>query len=296
MKDKKRIAIIVLSVISVIFLITGGYLWIALRNSEAYNVEIQELMALEKEEMLNDLTSAQIQYDELMVRINNDSLRIKLEREQVRTQQLLEELEHIKSTSATEITRLKKELKTVRAVLKNYVIQIDSLNRENETLKKENATVRNKYKEASKKISNLAEEKQALSEKVTLASQLDATNVNITLLRKNGKATKNIKQAKQIEITFTITKNITAESGEKIAYVRIMQPDQEVLTKSSSDTFVYENRNIGYSMSRRFEYTGESHEMTLYWNIEETLKEGEYNAYIFVDGNMIGSGKAIFGE
>lgn len=296
MKDKKRIAIIVLSVISVIFLITGGYLWIALRNSEAYNVEIQELMALEKEEMLNDLTSAQIQYDELMVRINNDSLRIKLEREQVRTQQLLEELEHIKSTSATEITRLKKELKTVRAVLKNYVIQIDSLNRENETLKKENASVRNKYKEASKKISNLAEEKQALSEKVTLASQLDATNVNITLLRKNGKATKNIKQAKQIEITFTITKNITAESGEKIAYVRIMQPDQEVLTKSSSDTFVYENRNIGYSMSRRFEYTGESHEMTLYWNIEETLKEGEYNAYIFVDGNMIGSGKAIFGE
>ena len=296
MKDKKRIAIIVLSVISVIFLITGGYLWIALRNSEAYNVEIQELMALEKEEMLNDLTSAQIQYDELMVRINNDSLRIKLEREQVRTQQLLEELEHIKSTSATEITRLKKELRTVRAVLKNYVIQIDSLNRENETLKKENASVRNKYKEASKKISNLAEEKQALSEKVTLASQLDATNVNITLLRKNGKATKNIKQAKQFEITFTITKNITAESGEKIAYVRIMQPDQEVLTKSSSDTFVYENRNIGYSMSRRFEYTGESHEMTLYWNIEETLKEGEYNAYIFVDGNMIGSGKAIFGE
>lgn len=296
MKDKKRIAIIVLSVISVIFLITGGYLWIALRNSEAHNVEIQELMALEKEEMLNDLTSAQIQYDELMVRINNDSLRIKLEREQVRTQQLLEELEHIKSTSATEITRLKKELRTVRAVLKNYVIQIDSLNRENETLKKENASVRNKYKEASKKISNLAEEKQALSEKVTLASQLDATNVNITLLRKNGKATKNIKQAKQIEITFTITKNITAESGEKIAYVRIMQPDQEVLTKSSSDTFVYENRNIGYSMSRRFEYTGESHDMTLYWNIEETLKEGEYNAYIFVDGNMIGSGKAIFGE
>ena len=296
MKDKKRIAIIVLSVISVIFLITGGYLWVALRNSEAYNVEIQELMALEKEEMLNDLTSAHIQYDELMVRINNDSLRIKLEREQVRTQQLLEELEHIKSTSATEITRLKKELKTVRAVLKNYVIQIDSLNRENETLKKENAAVRNKYKEASKKISNLAEEKQALSEKVTLASQLDATNVNITLLRKNGKATKNIKQAKQIEITFTITKNITAESGEKTAYVRIMQPDQEVLTKSSSDTFVYENRNIGYSMSRRFEYTGESHEMTLYWNIEETLKEGEYNAYIFVDGNMIGSGKAIFGQ
>ena len=196
MKDNKRIAIFALSAISVILLALGSYLWIALRNSEAYNVEIQELMALEKEEMLNDLTSAQIQYDELMVRINNDSLRFKLEREQIRTQQLLEELEQVKSTSATEITRLKKELKAVRAVLKNYVIQIDSLNRENETLKKENKAVRNKYKEASKKIDNLSEEKQALSEKVTLASQLDATGVQMSLLRSNGKATNSIKITK----------------------------------------------------------------------------------------------------
>lgn len=294
MKDKKRIAIIALGAISVILLVLGSYLWVALRNSKAYNVEIQELMALEKEEMLNDLTSAQVQYDELMVRINNDSLKFKLEREQIRTQQLLEELEHVKSTSATEITRLKKELKAVRAVLKNYVIQIDSLNRENETLRKENKAVHNKYKEASKKIDNLSEEKQALSEKVTLASQLDATGVQMSLLRSNGKATNSIKRAKQIEIAFTITKNITAQTGEKTAYIRIMQPNQELLTKSTANSFVYENRKIEFSISRKFEYTGESHDLTLYWDIEETLKEGEYNAYIFVDGNMIGSGKAMF--
>ena len=294
MKDKKRIAIIALGAISVILLVLGSYLWVALRNSKAYNVEIQELMALEKEEMLNDLTSAQVQYDELMVRINNDSLKFKLEREQIRTQQLLEELEHVKSTSATEITRLKKELKAVRAVLKNYVIQIDSLNRENESLRKENKAVHNKYKEASKKIDNLSEEKQALSEKVTLASQLDATGVQMSLLRSNGKATNSIKRAKQIEIAFTITKNITAQTGEKTAYIRIMQPNQELLTKSTANSFVYENRKIEFSISRKFEYTGESHDLTLYWDIEETLKEGEYNAYIFVDGNMIGSGKAMF--
>ena len=294
MKDKRRITIIALSAVLAISLIMGSCLWIALRKSNAYNVEIQELMALEKEEMLNDLTTPQVQYDELMVRINNDSLKFKLEREQMRTQQLLEELAHVKSTSATEITRLKKELKAVRAVLKNYVVQIDSLNRENESLKKENKAVRNKYKEASQKISSLSEEKQALSEKVTLASQLDATGVQLSLLKKNGKETNSIKHAKQILITFTITKNITASTGDKVAYIRIMQPDQELLTKSTGNTFAYENRKIEFSISRKFEYTGESHDMTLYWDIEETLKEGEYNAYIFVDGNMIGSGKAIF--
>ena len=296
MKDKKRIAIIALTALSVIFFLIGGYLWLALRNSEAYNVEIQELMVLEKEEMLNDLTLAQVQYDELMVRINNDSLKIKLEREQMRTQQLLEELEHTKATSASEITRLKKELKAVRAVLKNYVMQIDSLNRENASLRKENKAVRNKYKEAAKKIDNLNEEKQALSKKVTLASQLDATGIQISLLKKNGNATGNIKRAKQIEITFTIAKNITAETGDKRAYIRIMQPDGELLTKSIEKRFMYENRSIGYSMSRDFEFTGESHDMTLYWDIEETLQSGDYNVFIFVDGNMIGSGIAKFEE
>ena len=131
---------------------------------------------------------------------------------------------------------------------------------------------------------------------MTLASQLDATGVQLSLLRKNGKATNSIKRAEQIEITFTVTKNITAQTGEKRAYIRIMQPDQEVLTKSPDKTFVYENRKIEYSISRDFEYTGESHDLTLYWDIEETLKGGEYNAYIFVDGNMIGSGKAKFEE
>lgn len=294
MQDKRRIAIIALSAAAAILLIAGIYLGVALHKSEAHNAEVQELMALEKEEMLNDLATAQLQYDELMIRINNDSLKFKLEREQMRTQQLLEELELTKATSAAEITRLKKELRTVRAVLKNYVMQIDSLNRENESLKKENTAVRKKYREASKKIDNLSEEKQKLSEKVTLASQLDATGVSISLLRKNGKATPSIKRAKQIEVNFTITKNITAPTGDKVAYIRIMQPNDEVLAKSASNTFVYENRNIEFSMSRKFEYTGESRKLTLYWDIEETLQNGEYKAFIFVDGNMIGSGSATF--
>lgn len=294
MKDNKRTAIITLSIVLVLSLAGGAYLWFALRSSEAQNQEAQELMALEREEMLNDLTSAQMQYDELMVRINNDSLRYKLEKEQLRTQQLLEELERTKATSAAEITRLKKELKTIREVLKNYVMQIDSLNRENEQLKKENTAVRNQYREASKRIDDLADEKEALSEKVTLASQLDATGVKVSLLRKNGKETEKIKRAKQIAVSFTIAKNITSSTGEKSVYIRMLQPNQEPLAKSESNTFIYENREITFSMCKQFEYTGEEQQLTLYWNIEETLPKGKYSAYIFVDGNMIGSGSATF--
>ena len=294
MKDKKRIAIIVLSVISVIFLITGGYLWIALRNSEAYNVEIQELMALEKEEMLNDLTSAQIQYDELMVRINNDSLKFKLEREQMRTQQLLEELKSTRATSAAEIKRLKKELNTLREVLADYTRQIDELYRENTELKNENSKLIAGKKKIEREKSNLEKDKKALEEKVDLAAQLDATNVEMKMLRSNGKTTENIKRAKQICVSCTISKNITASTGDKTAYVRIMQPNGEPLTKGYSNTFRYQNRDMNYSMCKDLEFTGEEQDLVFYWDIEETLQKGRYNVYIFVDGNMIGEGFADF--
>lgn len=256
--------------------------------------EMEELVALEKEEMRNDLALAQSEYQELIVKIDNDSLKFKLEREKMRTQALIEELERTKATNYAEITRLKKELKTLREVLKDYTRQIAELSRENESLKQENTAVKEKYKKATKQIDNLASEKEILSEKVSLASQLDASDVKITLLRKNGRDTKNLKKAKQIKISFTIAKNITSSTGNKTAYVRILQPDQEALKKSEANTFTYENRTISYSIKKEFEYNSEEIKLDMYWNIEETLQEGEYQAFIFVDGNMIGKGSAKF--
>ena len=174
------------------------------------------------------------------------------------------------------------------------MVQIDSLFRENTELKNENTKLIASKKKAEQERNDLAKEKKALSEKVDLASQLDATNVTVKMLRSNGKETTAIKRAKQICVSCTISKNITASTGDKRAYVRIMQPGGEPLTKGYSNTFKYENRDISYSMYRDFEFGGEEVPLIFYWDIEETLQEGRYLAYIFVDGNMIGEGYAIF--
>ena len=295
MKDKIKIIIIVLGVLVAALAIGMAIVWANLKESEKQNVEIQELIALEQEEMLNDLQNAQMEYDELKKKIlSNDSLLVRLEQEQLRTQQLYEELQSTKATNAAEIKRLKKELKTLRGVLESYMVQIDSLFRENTVLKNENSKLIAGKKRVEQERNDLAKEKQALSEKVDLASQLDATNVKMILLRSTGKETGNIKRAKQISVSCTISKNITAPTGDKRAYVRIMQPNGEPLTKGYSNTFKYENRDISYSMYRDFEFSGEEQSLTFYWNIEETLQEGRYLAYIFVDGNMVGEGYAIF--
>ncbi len=295
MKDKKKIIIISLGALVVILAIGLVCIWSSLKQSEQENVEIQELIALEQEEMLNDLQNAQIEYDELKKKIlSNDSLLVRLEQEQLRTQQLYEELQSTKATNAAEIKRLKKELKTLRGVLENYMVQIDSLYRENTELKNENTKLLAGKKKIEQERNNLAKEKKALSEKVDLASQLDATGIRMTLLRSTGKETDKIKRAKQICVNCTISKNITASTGDKRAYVRIMQPDGEPLTKGYSNTFKYENRDISYSMYKDFEFSGEEQSLTFYWDIEETLQQGRYRAFIFVDGNMIGEGYADF--
>ena len=289
--QKKKIVLIIVACLLLATIITLGFM---LAQSKQQNSEMQELFAIEKEELESEYSSFALQYDELKVRITNDSLQYKLEQEKLRTQQLLEELKQTKADNAAEITRLKKELKTVRAVLRSYVIQIDSLNAINEGLKKENKRVTEKYREATKTIDALSTAKEELSQIVTLASQLDAAGIKMSLLKKNGKEVSKLKRAKQIEIKFTITKNITAETGNKTVYARIIQPSQEVLTKSTSNTFTYEDREIGYSMRKHIEYTGEEQEVTMYWDVEEYLQPGTYRIYLFADGVMIGEANYEF--
>jgi len=284
MDKNKKLTIII---IALLLIIIGGISFFAYQQVKE-NKEMAELFAIEKEEMENEYTTFATQYDELQVQINNDSLRQRLKDEQLKTQRLLEELRQVKTSNAREMNRLRKELKTVRTVLMSYVAQIDSLNRLNEALATENKEVKKKYSEATRQINTLAEEKKNLNEKVTLAAQLDATNIKVETKNKRGKVTEKIKNVKKIAISFTIVKNITAKTGERTLYVRIAKPDNEVLIKSISDTFQYENKELNYSIKKYIEYTGEEQNVTVYWDVEEYLPAGTYNVYIFADGNMIG--------
>ena len=280
-KNKKLVGAVIILII-----IVAGVSFLAV-NEYRKNKEMTEVFAVEKQEMENEYSTFAAQYDELQIQINNDSLREKLESEKLKTQRLLEELRQVKTTNAAEILRLKKELKTVRAVLRTYVIQIDSLNRLNAALMEENKEVKSKYSAATAQISTLAEEKKSLNEKVTLASQLDATNISVLPMNKRGRKARKVKDVKKIAISFTIVKNITAETGNKTLYVRIAKPDNEILSKGNT-TFAYEDKEITYSIKKYIEYTGEEQSVTVYWNVEEFLLSGTYNVYIFADGNMIG--------
>ena len=284
MNKKILIPLIVLGV-----LLIGGIAFLAFRleKQQQENKEMQELAALDKKEMENEYQQFANQYSEMKTQISNDSIVAQLTAEQEKTQKLLDELRQVKSTDAREIARLKKELATVRAVLRSYVLEIDSLNRLNQNLKDENTRVRGQYEEATKRIEGLNTERASLSEKVAIAAQLDATGIKMSLKNKRGKDTDKVKKCKTVQVSFTIAKNVTAHNGMKTFYVRITTPTGAVLGNGGS--FSYENRTLQCSMKKTAEYTGQETSIVTFWNVSQTLIEGAYNVSIFADGNMLGS-------
>lgn len=284
--NKKSIGIIVAFGVLVVAILSVAYL---LYTEKQTNKELVQEFSLEKEDLENEYTRFATQYDELKLTVSNDSLAELLNQEQVKVQRLLEELRTVKSSNATEIRRLKNELASLRKVMISYINQIDSLNRLTAQQKQVIAEVTQKYNDASRQISNLSEEKSQLNKKVTLAAQLDATNIWVEPKNKRDKRAKKVKDVVKFNIGFTIVKNITAEAGERTLYIRITKPDNDVLTKSSSNTFTYENRTLNYSIKKYIEYNGEEQQIVVYWNVEEFLYAGNYRVDIFADGTLIGS-------
>ena len=287
--NKKVIAL----TIAVVLLLAGmAYLGYSLKQEKQANKDMQILAALDKQEMETEYQKFAAQYSEMKTYIKNDSIIAQLTAEQERTQKLLEELKRTKANDAAEITRLKKELATVREVLRSYVIQIDSLNRLNQNLMDENSRVRSELELSNQQNQALTSEKATLSEKVAIAAQLDATNIALTPLSKKGKPEKYMKHGKSVAVSFTITKNVTASNGVRSLYVRIMTPEGEVL--DGGGTFEYAGKQLTYSMKKDIEYTGEETTQILYWTVKEYLGGGDYNVSIFCDGQAIGSRNFTF--
>ena len=278
-------------IMGIIFLVLiigagGYYIW----HQQKQMDQMSEIFELEKESLLDnkEFEEVSLKYEGFEFSIGNDSLIALYTTAQAKIQRLQEELRTVKSTNATRINELKKEIETLRRIMRNYVVQIDSLNRENEQLKTENRQVTQRYQQASSTAARLTKEKEQLTERVQMASRLDAVNIQAGLLTSKGKAAKNIKNAAQIQLSFIIAKNITAPVGEQTIYVRLMRPDDDILTKQNSGRFPFEGKDIAYSMKRDIEYDGEEQPVTLYWDIGETLSPGTYRADIFAEGNQIG--------
>lgn len=291
-KQKSNTLAITFIVLSVfLLLITAGLVYWNLSQREELN-ELVEQMTIEKAELEEEYEDLAIQFDGFQqMDIRNDSLQDLLSREQQRVQDLLEELRVTKASNARRIAELKKELATVRAVMKDYVRQIDSLNATNARLEAENQQLVSNNQQLAMSNQQLEKNNSELSETVSRAAMLQVISCEISTLNRNDRKTNLVRNIKKLQFDFTIAKNITCAPGMKNLYARIMDPQGDLLGEDESKLFSFESGEIPYTIVQPFEYGGETYEGVCFYALSESesIQEGFYTIDFFCDGDLIGS-------
>lgn len=273
----------------VLLFAAGLFLFVDRHNKSQLINEITSQFELEKEELEDGYSQLALQYESYGIRIGNDSLAELLDIERTKNLRLLEEIRTLKVNNVSRINELRKELETARGVMRSYIIQIDSLNTLTMRLRKENEAVSKQYQEVKQEASQLAKANTALTEKVVLASMLEARNIEIRTLNERGREIRRLSKISTIEFNFYLPKNISAQVGEKNIYLIIFQPDNTPLIKNEENIFEFEGTQLNYSVFRPIEYAGEETPVSMYWQVEEFLYPGTYRADFFADGFLIGS-------
>lgn len=236
-----------------------------------------------------DVLNAEFQqYEDQAQRLANDTILAKYTAAKAKVEQLMQELKSEKVKSQARINELQSEISTLKKLLRHYIAQIDSLNKENAGLRAENQEIKDQNKRLSSQVKEVTRTAETLSERMTLAEKLNITGVSIQGLKKNGKKEKNVTKAKQLVVTFTIPQNNSTPVGEKAIYLRIVNPEGQLLGGTGS--FDFEGKSIPCTARKVIEYAGdEISGIKIYWDVNTTLTAGDYTVELFTDGYRLTS-------
>jgi FtsZ-binding cell division protein ZapB len=256
------------------------------------NKKILQALNMEKESIQAELSTMMTNYDS--IHTTNETLQTELEGAQTKVKDLLLEVGQVKKVSYDEIARYREEVTTLRGIMKNYIVQVDSLNRRNEKLMAENVQVKSEFAQSESKNQELEKEKEHLQEKIKMAALLEATELVAAGINARGKDAESARRAEQIRVSFVLSRNVTAPRGNKMIYVRIQKPNQVLLQKSANDLFEFEDLKIPYSAKREVTYEGNTLPVNIFWdNAGAEFMSGEYTVDVFTDGNNIGTTKFV---
>ncbi len=288
MTKDKRNNMIVIGLAVLLVIVSALLLW---QRSEHRSVTKQ--LNTEKDSIAAELSKMVVGYDSLST--ENEALNQNIELAQTKVKDLLTEVEQVKSASYQQISKYRDEVTTLRKIMRDYIVQIDSLNQRNQQLMAENADVKEQVTEVKNINLQLEQEKKKLEQTVSLASQLEAVGLKATGINKKGNEQNKAAKIEKIKIDFMLSKNLTAKRGAKNIYVRIQRPDQLLLMKSEKDVFKFEDLKIPYSAMREVEYEGAELPVSIYWDNtgESPFIVGNYTIDIFADGSNIGTTRLV---
>lgn len=225
------------------------------------------------------------------IKVNNDSIRYNLGVERQRADSLMGKLQNERNINRSTIRKYEKELKTMRNIMRNYVKQIDSLNRLNRSLTQENVVFRQQVTDERTRAEVAEEKASELNNKVKVGGIIKARNITLVALNANDRVVPRASRAERLKVSFVLTANDLAASGERNVYVRLTGPDGYVMAGNVSSMFDFEGDKLTYSAVREIDYQNKDLEVGLFYN-GAGITSGTYKVEVYMDGYLIGASEA----
>jgi len=288
MGEKKTNAGVLYGVLGLLVVVLAVAVYLLIDTRKNLNVvsadlaEKTEYFHIERDSLERELRKIYYEYDSL----ETDNLQIQVEMKE--QQQKIDKLIAIQADDAYKIKMYKREMETLRSVLRSYIVQIDSLNMKNQELLAENKQLRNSEMRLTSEKEQLEKDKTQLEEIRDLATTLQASEINLVLLNKRDKETSRIRSAVKVRVDFLLRANKVTPPGEKTIYLRIIRPDEVVLGSPEMEMFERDGEQIPASASRVITYENEDLPVSIFWTNDGEIVPGEHTVELYSEGNLIG--------
>ena len=241
----------------------------------------------EKEDLTAQMVALRNDYAELSSDYESINAQLDSSREEV--SQLIERIQKTDATNRAKIRQYEKELGTLRSIMRNYIVQIDSLNTLNQKLTADAAAARREASETRRRNDELNKAVENLSGKVATGALIKGRAIRTDAYNASNKVTDRSSRVVRLVTSLSLVENELAPKGYVRVYIRVKDPDGVLLTNASSSEFTFDGEPMIASASREVDYQGTEVEMSIYLNDIPEYVKGIYTIEAYTEKSMLGS-------
>ena len=248
-------------------------------------------LTVEKEELTEQMVALQNDYATLSS--DYDDINLQLDSSRLEVQMLIEKITKTEATNRSKIRQYEKELGTLRSIMRNYIVQIDSLNTLNKKLTADAAAARREAAESRRRQEELSKTVEGLSEQVAAGSVIKARGPRIEAYNASDKVTDRSSRVVRLLTTLSLVENDLAPKGPVRVYIRVKGPDGILLTNDTQRTFEVNGEPMISSASREVDYQGKEVELSIYLNDIAGYVKGIYTVEAYTEQTRLGSAELM---
>lgn len=247
---------------------------------------------IEKEELTEQIVALQQDYDNLSTEYEVINTQLDSSKEEV--SQLVERIKQTDATNRAKIRQYEKELGTLRSIMRNYIVQIDSLNTLNQQLTAEADAARKDAAASKRANAELNRQVSDLTGQVAAGSVIKARGIIIEPYNASGSVTDRSSRVVRMLTTLSLVENDLAPKGPVRVYIIVKGPDGTVLTNANSAGFESAGEARTASASREVDYEGKEVELSIYLNdLTDKCVKGVYTVEAYTAQGYLGSAETM---